>query len=298
MTYIGEFAALATSFFFAMTAIIFASTGRSIGSQATNYIRLLFALVYLVGVNLILFREPLPFKVQTSQWFWLSISGVIGLSLGDTFFFQSLVSVGPRLGSLLFSLAPVYGSLLARILFGETLNPIQIAGIVLAMGGSGWVIMSSNEATEMPKGDIKRGIFFGILAGLGQALGLIFAKEGMINDISPFQGNLIRIVAALIFTSLWTIFYGDKGAISSAFRQNPRAVFLVAIGAIAGPLLGVSASLFAIQHAEIGVASALMALPPVVVLPISYFVYKEKVGWQAVAGTFVAIMGVIFLFLT
>lgn len=297
MNYLGELAALATSFLFAMTAIIFASTGRSIGSPATNYIRLLFALVYLVCVNLVLFKEPLPFAAQTSQWFWFSISGVIGLSLGDTFFFQSLVFVGPRIGSLLFSLAPVYGSLLAWILFGETLNPIQITGIVLAMGGSSWVILSAEEARGMPRGDTKRGIIFGFLAGLGQALGLIFAKQGMTNGISPFQGNLIRIVAALIFSSVWTAFYGDKGAILSAFRQNPRAVLLVALGAIAGPLLGVSASLFAIQNAEIGVASALMALPPVVVIPISYFVFKERVEWGAIAGTFVAIIGVAFLFL-
>jgi drug/metabolite transporter (DMT)-like permease len=40
-----------------------------------------------------------------------------------------------------------------------------------------------------------------------------------------------------------------------------------------------------------------MALPPVILLPISYFVFKEKVSWQAVAGTILAIMGVAVLFL-
>jgi drug/metabolite transporter (DMT)-like permease len=40
-----------------------------------------------------------------------------------------------------------------------------------------------------------------------------------------------------------------------------------------------------------------MALPPVIVLPISYFIFNEKVGWQAVAGTVLAILGVAILFL-
>ena len=40
-----------------------------------------------------------------------------------------------------------------------------------------------------------------------------------------------------------------------------------------------------------------MALSPVIVLPISYFVFKEQVGWQAVAGTVLAILGVAILFL-
>ena len=41
----------------------------------------------------------------------------------------------------------------------------------------------------------------------------------------------------------------------------------------------------------------LMALTPVLILPVSYFVFKEKVGWQAIAGTFPAIAGVEVLFL-
>jgi drug/metabolite transporter (DMT)-like permease len=64
-----------------------------------------------------------------------------------------------------------------------------------------------------------------------------------------------------------------------------------------GPVLGVSMSLVAVQNAEVGVASTLMALPPVIVLPISHFVFKEKVSWQAVLGTGLAITGVAVLFL-
>jgi len=68
-------------------------------------------------------------------------------------------------------------------------------------------------------------------------------------------------------------------------------------GAIAGPLLGVSFSLLAVQRTEVGVASTLMALPPLFLLPLSYVVFKERFGWGAVAGTFVAVFGVAILFL-
>jgi drug/metabolite transporter (DMT)-like permease len=33
-------------------------------------------------------------------------------------------------------------------------------------------------------------------------------------------------------------------------------------------------------------------------LPISYFIFKERFGWQAIAGTVVAMAGVAVLFLT
>jgi drug/metabolite transporter (DMT)-like permease len=297
MTLIGELAALATSFFFALTSIIFTSTGRSVGSQVTNRIRLLFALVYLIILNSILFHEPLPFSAASSRWIWLSLSGVIGLSLGDTFFFQSLTSLGPRLGSLLLSLAPIFGSVIAWVFFGETLTVLQITGIVVALAGIGWVVMSHEEPPNTPHGHTRRGVFFGVLAGLGQAVGLVLSKQGMFGEFSPFQANAIRMAAAVLFTWIWTFGEGKAGATITALREKPRVIGLIALGALVGPLLGVSASLLAVQHAEIGVASTLMALPPVIVLPISYFVFKEKIGWQAVAGTILAIIGVAILFL-
>jgi len=297
MDFIGEIAALATSLFFAMTALIFTATGRMVGSQVTNRMRLLFALGYLAILNLIFFREPLPFSAETSRWLWLGLSGVIGLSLGDTFFFQSLVSVGPRLGSLLLSLAPIFGSVIAWVFFSETLAPMQIIGIVLALAGIGWVVMSHEEPPDTPHGHTKRGVFFGVLAGLGQAVGLVLSKQAMFGEFSPFQANAIRMLAAVIFTWSWTAFEGKAGATITALRENPQVLRLIALGAFLGPLVAVTSSLLAVQHAEIGVASTLMALPPVIVLPISYFVFKEKVGWQAVAGTALAILGVAILFL-
>ena len=293
----GEIAALVTSFCFAWTAIIFASTGREVGSQVTNRVRILFALGYLIILNLILFRTPLPFSAGFSRWIWLSLSGVIGLSLGDTFFFQSLVSVGPRLGSLLLSLAPIFGSILAWIFFGETLTFLQITGIVLALAGIGWVVMSHDEPPDTPHGNTRRGVFFGVLAGLGQAVGLVLSKQGMFGEFSPFQANAIRMLAAVIFSWLWTVFAGQAGSTFAALHAKPKVVQLIALGAFVGPVLGVSASLLAVQHAEIGVASTLMALPPVIVLPISYFMFKESIGWQAIAGTILAIAGVAVLFL-
>jgi uncharacterized membrane protein len=297
MNFIGELAALATSLFFAMTALIFTSTGRLVGSQVTNRMRLTFALLYLIVLNLILFREPLPFSAEPSRWLWLSISGVIGLSLGDAFLFQSFVSVGPRLGTLLLSLAPIFGSIIAWIFFHETLTPLQITGILVALAGIAWVVTSHEEPPNTPHGHTRRGVIFGVLAGLGQAVGLVLSKQGMFGDFSVFQANAIRMLAAVIFVWIWTGVAGKVTTTFTALQEKPQVLGLLALGALVGPVLGVLASLFAVQHAEIGVASTLMALPPVFLLPISYFMYKEKIGGHALLGTVLAIAGVAILFL-
>jgi drug/metabolite transporter (DMT)-like permease len=298
MNLIGEVAGLATSFFYAISAFIFSKAGRMVGSMVTNRLRLTFGLTYLVILNLILFHEPLPFSAGNSRWMWLGFSGVIGLALGDAFLFQAYISVGTRLGVLLLSLAPIFGSLIAWIFFDETLTALQITGIVLALAGIGWVVMSHQEPAETPHGHTRRGVIFGVLAGLGQAIGLVLAKQGMTGDFSPFQANAIRMLAAAIFIWLWTVVEGQTGATIETVRRQPKVLRLIALGAMFGPLFGVSSSLLAVKYAEVGVASTLIALPPVIVLPISYFVFKEKVGWQAIAGTLLAIGGVAVLFLT
>jgi drug/metabolite transporter (DMT)-like permease len=297
MDFIGEIAALATSFFFAMTALIFTSTGRSVGSQVTNRIRLTFALIYLIILNLILFREPLPFSADPSRWLWLSLSGVIGLSLGDAFLFQSMIAVGPRLASLLLSLAPIFGSVIAWVFFGETLTLLQITGITLALAGTGWVVSSHKEPADTPHGQTRRGVVFGILSGLGQAIGLVLSRQGMSGDFAPFQANAIRMLAAAIFVWAWTIYDRQAGNTFTELQGKPKVIGLLALGAFIGPVLGVTGSLLAVQHAEIGVASTLMSLTPIILLPVSHFVFKEKIGWPAILGTVVAIAGVSILFL-
>jgi hypothetical protein len=36
---------------------------------------------------------------------------------------------------------------------------------------------------------------------------------------------------------------------------------------------------------NLGELDMLMALPTVIILPISYFLFRDKIGWQAVLGT-------------
>src|SRR5262245_26879503 len=107
----------------------------------------------------------------------------------------------------------------------------------------------------------------------------------MSGNFSPFQANAIRMLAAVLFIWIWAAFRGEAGSTFQELRGKPRILGLLTLGAFVGPVLGVSSSLLAIQYVEIGIASTLNTLTPVIVLPISYFFLKEKVGWQAIVGT-------------
>lgn len=297
MDYIGEIAALLTSLFFSITAVIFTQASRQVGSLITNRVRLVLALLYLLLINAVLFGQPLPIGAGADRWFWLALSGIVGLALGDMFLFAAFERIGARLSMLMMSLAPVIGAILAWVFFGEVLGLGQIAGMALTLAGIAWVVAThTHDETVHPRAS-RLGILFGLLAATGQASGLVLSKQGMAGDFSPFAGNVIRMLAATVVFWGWTFMQRQAGPTVQAVRVHPSALKLLAAGALVGPVLGVSASLLAVQHAPIGVASTLMALPPIFLLPIGYFFFKERFGWQTVAGTFVAIAGVALLFL-
>ena len=294
MQYIGEIAALFTSFCWSLSAVGFSMAGRKFDSTTINRVRVSLAFVALLVINQVLYGQAFPVNAGIDHFFWLMLSGVVGLAIGDFFLFRSYQLVGPRIGLLLLSLAPVYSAIIAWLFLGEKLASREILGIVVTLCGIAWVVMSRPQATNDHEEEQHSwtGIVYGCIAALGQSVGMVLSRQGMGGQFPPFAGTLIRITAAILF--LWGVALVNRNArqtINTALRET-RSTAWVAFGALFGPVVGVSASLLAIQHANLGVASTLMALPPIFMLPISYIFYKERFGWQAVAGTLIAILGV------
>jgi drug/metabolite transporter (DMT)-like permease len=233
----------------------------------------------------------------------LGISGIVGLAIGDLFLFQAYVTLGPRLGLLFLSLAPAIAALLAWLILGETLNAGNILGISLTLAGIIWVVLAgttNNPGSDDKNGALPRrsskGIVAGLIAAAGQAFGVVLAKNGLKGDFPALSGNVIRMTAAFLALWLVTIIQGQvKSTIQQAQNQKSGLWYILG-GAIFGPLIGVSLSLFAIQNTSIGIASTIIALPPIFLLPIGHFVFKEHISWQAITGTLIAVVGVGLLF--
>ena len=67
-------------------------------------------------------------------------------------------------------------------------------------------------------------------------------------------------------------------------------------GSIAGPFLGVTLSLFALQHTKAAVASSIFACAPLVALAIGARFHREPLTLRTVSGTLVTLAGVLTLF--
>jgi len=297
LNYIGELTALLTSVIWAGTSVLFTKATQQVGSIVVNRIRSALGLVFLMLLNLIFSGYLLPFDAGTDRWIWFALSGAIGYALGDVFLFQSFLYIGPQRAMLMMSLAPLMSAGLAWIFFDEILTGMQILGVFVTLAGVAWVIVRRRSNVPTQFSNPIQGTLFGLGAAVGQAVGFVLSKEGLTDNFSPIAGNSIRMLAAVIV--LWGLagVQSKAGKTINSMRENPKVFGLLTLAAFTGPVLGATLSLFALQHTQVGIASTLIALPPVFLLPISWVVFKEKFDWGAVLGTLIAMGGVALLFL-
>jgi len=280
---IGGLAALGTSTFFT-----FAS--RELGSVAVNRVRLLLATIFLAITHLAINGALLPVNVKPETWFWFVLSGVIGLALGDAFLFQAFVWIGPRLSMLLMSLAPVISVIFSWIFLAERLTLLQVLGIGVTVLGVSTVILDRgipNQASGQNRNYLK-----GLLFGLGGAVG-----QGLNAGVSPLSGNLIRMFSAAVIMWIIALVMNQAKVTMDIVWHSSRARSFLLMGTLAGPFLGVWLSLVAIQHTPVAIATTLMSLSPIILLPVGKIIFKERIGWRAIVGTVVAVSGVAMLFL-
>ncbi len=297
----GELAALGTAFCWAFSSIFFTSTSKEAGAIPVNRIRLVFAVLLLLVFHTLITGRPLPLDAEPFRWVWLGLSGIVGLVLGDTLLFQAYYLIGNRLGTLIMSGVPVISSLAAWLLLGEKLNLISIGGIALCTAGIMLVVMERTPANGNGTHHEKRQYILGVLCAIGgaagQAGGLVLAKKGLAGNFPSISGVIIRMVIAMVFIWVITFFMGQVKETVRKALNNSRLIMRIASGTVIGPFLGVWLSQIAVQRAYVGIASTLMALTPIVILPISRFYYKEKISSRAVIGTIIALVGVGIIFI-
>jgi drug/metabolite transporter (DMT)-like permease len=296
---VGEFAAVATSVFWTFSAVIFTLAGKRVGALVLNRVRLVMAVVFLGLSHLVLQGSIVPMNAGAERWFWLGLSGFVGLTLGDLALFQAYLTIGPRLGTLIMATVPVFSTLLAWLFLGETASLGKNAGIGLAVSGIALVVLQRQEhasQTASHKRSHSRGLLFGFLAAAGQTTGLILTKRGLVGGYSPLSGVLIRMIVAAAIMWLVTVAARQVRETFAALRE-PRILALIIAGSLVGPFAGIWLSAIAVQQATVGVASTLMSLNPIFILPFSGWLFKEKINARAILGTFITILGVALIFL-
>jgi drug/metabolite transporter (DMT)-like permease len=303
--HIGEYAALLTAIFWTVTALAFESASRKVGSLSVNLIRLCMAFILLSLYSWIVRGILFPVDATGYQWLWLSLSGLVGFVLGDFFLFRSYEVISARISMLIMALAPPIAALISWIALDEHLSLKQGLGMFLTFGGIALVILkrelnTEEEDTEKKQRKVKfnyplAGLLFAFGGAVGQAGGLVLSKIGM-QSYDVVAAVQIRVITGIVGFALVFFFLNRWRALFDAFK-NRNAMQRISVGATFGPFLGVSFSLLSIKYTSTGVASAIMSIVPVLIIPPAVFLFKEKFNSKELIGALITVGGVMLFFL-
>lgn len=294
-THIGEFSALLTAFFWVISGIFFERASKRTTSLAVSFLRMIFGLVLISIVLWISRGNPFATDASPSAWLWLSLSGVVGFVIGDVFLFEAYVRIGTRIALLMMSLSPVLTGVLSYFIFGEVLEPRAVVGIALTLAGIAVVTMTRGEKRNLKLRVNPYGVFCGLMGAVGQSIGLILSKQGM-GDYDAFAATQVRIIASIAGFILFFLI-GNHWQKLRVLLSDAKSVRMTATGALFGPVLGVGFSLLAIQNAPAAIAAAIMSIMPVLIIPVNWLAFREKIKWFEVLGALVTVVGVILLYL-
>ena len=299
---IGQSAALVTSCLWTISSLFFTSAGKKIGSLSVNAYRTVIAVGFLVLTHVILLGSILPLA-SNGQWFWMGTSGIVGLGIGDSGLFAAYVTIGPRRSLLLMALAPIFALIGGYLMLGETISALEAIGVAITLLGVAMVILETDVRSGeiSPSRSVKGyGVFFGLVAAVGQGVGLVLAKKGIdLNPtatLNPVSATLMRMILGALFIWAVMLVAGRLPELRKAFK-NTIGIGHTAAAAFVGPFLGVTLSMVAVTYTDAGVAQTLMSLMPVLIIPLVWVVYRQRTGWRGILGAVIAVIGVAILFL-
>ncbi len=306
MSSLGLVAGLATAALWSATAVCFEAASRRIGSLAVNVLRLVVAQVLFVALSLVRTGHAVP-RLSGGAWIALSVSGLVGFVLGDLMLFQAFVLIGARLSMLVYASVPAMTALAGYVFLGERIGGRALLGMAVTTAGIALAI-SGKRQVDMQTGSRRRGVLLALGAAAGQTAGLLLAKAGS-SGVDSFAATQVRALAGLAGFLVVSVGVGQVRELVAVLRRAlvraaapdlaPRhasartALFSLSLGAVFGPFLGVSLGLLSAQLLAAGIASTLMSLVPVLLIPISILVFRERASSAEILGTVVAFAGVV-----
>ncbi len=238
------------------------------------------------------------------QWFWMGLSGIVGLGIGDLGLFAAYILIGPRQALLLMASSPIFAAVSAYLMLGETFPSLAILGVAITLLGIVIVVLEKENHTQIAQDGNKRkawGTFAGIIAATGQGIGLVLSKKGMYTGetfaMNPVSAALIRMMVATVFVWVAALFMGKASELRSTIKDK-KALKFVSGGAFVGPFLGMTLSLLAVAYTEAGIAQTLLSLEPLIIIPLMWKIYGEKTNKRGIVGAILAVVGVTILMLS
>lgn len=289
MAFWGVLSALLSAASWAFATVVFESIGKVIPYVGMTFLKGLFSIVLMV---ILVFCAETPLNIGWWEIGILSLSGIIGIAIGDSLFFKSLQDLGAKVQVVFFLLGQVLTMVLSMMYLGECLSIEQYIGALILLSG----VVITTWKTQKKRPNKLRGIVYGLLSMLSFSISAIMVKS-TISDVPVISATFYRMLFGTIFT------FGYGLAIKEIKHwvmplKNIRLLSLFALNVVVITYGGFLLSMVAIKYISVSLASVLFTTEPVFVLVLVFFLAKEKITMQEFVGTLTTLIGLLLILLS
>ncbi len=292
--YLGQIAALTAAFCWAIATLLYSKSSHHLNSVQLNLVKGLVASPLLLVGTFFIPGEGWAGWTQYT-WILMTLSGVIGITIGDSCYFAALRRLGPGHTILLEYLAPPMAAVLAWLVLSETLTVIQMLAAFTVIAGVLFVITERQLDSRMA---INRGgVLYGVAAAACQAIGLVMAFHGFAEAaVSPAEAALVRLFGGTLTLTIGLVLLKPQliPATLMALKKTRLNTLLAAI--VLGTFMGIWLQQIAVALVTPGIAQTLLSTAPLFMLGIN-MVRGQRISPRAVIGTLIAMLGISLLFL-
>lgn len=304
--------ALLTTFLWSYCVI---ATRRSINQLGENQAN--FARITLAAVSLGLMAHLFGLGLGGGGFLFFFLSGVVGFGFGDIGLFYALPRLGSRLTLLMTQClaAPIAG-VTEWAWMGTRLSITQVLAIAVILLGI-IIALAPGKLKHSGMRNFAIGIGFGLVAAFGQGWGGVLSRKAYMDAFAVGNWTEVNSVMESIVmgaTSGYQRLIGGVLVIGSFYflslavkslRTVPRhphdkesrgkKFYFVFLTAASGPILGITCFQWAMATTPSAIVQSIVAMTPLVVMPMSWFLEGDRPGKRAIIGSVISVVGVLLL---
>lgn len=282
----GILSALLSACSWAFGTITFERIGKAVPFVGITFLKGVFSI--LLMIVLLLITGGL-YNIGWWEFSFLSLSGIIGIAIGDSLFFKSLQDLGAKVQVIFFLLGQVLTMVLSLLFLGEILTVEQYTGASILL--SGVVVTTWGTQTNHP--NKSRGIILGLLSMLCFSISAIMVKAA-ISDVPVITATFYR----MLFGTIFTLGYGVA---SKNFKswitplRDKKLCGLFILNVVVITYGGFLLSMAAIKFISVSLASVLSATEPLFVLLLAFIINKDRATKRELIGAVITLIGLFLI---
>ena len=308
----GDLYALLGAASFAISSAIIKKLNNLGNAIQLNFLRTLIGAIIFIIHFLFFIDLNLVNNISGLILFYLIISVIMNIVIGDTAFFESQNKLGIKIATPIVNTYPYFTIILAIIFLNEFISYEVILGSLILIPGV--ILLSVDRAENENQDDLienkrakrfdddkVKGLIYVMIAVFCYSLGMLFTTIGTVN-IDPILANSIRVPVATIGL-LFLMRVSNKANLDkksletelkddfNPFTWSNKFIILMLTSGLLGTYFSSLFLVLSVQEIGASRSAILFSTGPFFSLPIAIYWLKEKLSYFTILGTIMTVVG-------